>query len=213
MVGKLALVHRQLRLFDRVEIVRQRRKFDVAGFGRFKQPLQLPLVDAAAVVADAEEEGLMLVAFRDQPVDPVEKLRFLLPARHRAVSLPDAQRDDLAAAVAAPAEQIRHGLLLRHRTHEDVTVEPCCIQDFRQSRILAERIDAVTDPDVAAEFLPEIAPAELGLPEQDLSRRDDRVGLLDPAADRLPAPGSDQQADLLKQRRIARFDPLVAGTR
>jgi len=213
MVGEFALTDRQIGLLDHVEIMGERRKFDVAGLGGFEQPFNLFLVDAAAVVADAEEEGLMLVAVGDQPVDPIEKLRLLLPARHGAIGLPDAQRGDLRAIVAAPAEEVRHLFFLRHRAHEDVAVKPGGVEDLRQSGVLPEGVDAVPDADVAPELLPEITLAELGLAEEHFARRDDRVGLLDPAAHQFPAAVIDQRPDFGEQRRIASFDPFVAGAR
>ena len=212
-VGELAFADRQIHRLDHVEIVFQRGEFDGAGFCGFEQPVQLFFVDAAAVVADAEEEGLVLVALGEEPIDPVEELLFLLPAGQGAVGLPDAQRDHLAAVVAAPAEEVGHALLLRHRAHEDVAVEAGRIQNLRQPGVLAEGVDAVADADLFAELLAEVAFPELRLPEQNFARRDDGVGLLDPAADQLPAPRVNQFPDSGEERRVARFDPLVAGTR
>ena len=153
----------------------QRGEFDGAGFCGFEQPVQLFFVDAAAVVADAEEEGLVFVALLEELVDPVEQLLFFLPVGPGAVGLPDAQRDHFAAVVAAPAEEIGHVFFHRHRAHEDVAVEAGRFQDLRQPRVLPEGVDAVADPDLFAELLAEVAFAELRLPEQNFARRDDGV--------------------------------------
>ena len=155
----------------------------------------------------------MLVSLREELIDPVEQLLFLLPAGQGAVGQPDAQREHFAAVVAAPAKEIGHGFLLRHRTHEDVAVEAGRFQDLRQSRILAEGVDAIADPDLFAELFPKVPLAELRLPEQNFARSDDGVGLFDPTADRLPAPCVDQFPDLGEERRVARFKPLVATAR